>query len=274
METRKREASKWITSRELRDSTIEEDNSSDTRVKPFIITPLGTRVKRILFVGTVNSISDEENITKVVINDFTGSFYLSIFKDTFPEDRRVLPDQFEKGERLLVVGRLNTFKTEDQRIFYNVNPELALKVEDGSMDYWNSRAVYIAQRKVLAIREASKLESADASNLTKLGYSEEESECALRAVRHYPGYNYQQFIENIRNSLTSSSRDQEVEEKKSMILDFIKNNDKDGKGCLYENILNSMKEKGIDQSTLDEALNLLGSSGEIYEVSLKRFKAL
>jgi RPA family protein len=274
MEARKREASKWITSRELRDSSVEEDNSSDTRVKPFIITPLGTRVKRILFVGTVNSVSDEESMTKIVLNDFTGSFYLSVFKNTFENDRRVLPEQFSKGDKLLLVGRVNTFKTEDQRIFYNVNPELALKTDDRSMEYWNSRSVYIAQRKVLAIKEALKLEVADISNLTKLGYSDEESESALRAVKFYHDYNYQQFIENLRSSLTTSSRDQEVEEKKTLILDFIKNNDSDGKGCLYENILNSMKDKGIDQPTLDEALNLLGSSGEIYEASVKRFKAL
>ncbi len=274
METRKREPSKWIFSRELRDSIIEEPAEDEGRGKPFVITPLGTRVKRVLFVGNVASVNDEGTITKVTFSDPTGSFYLSIFKESQFPTSRVIPDTFSEGQCMIVVGRLSTFKSQDGRVFFNVNPELARDSDPRVMKYWVSRAAHIARRKSLAIREAMKSESATAENLMSLGYTAEESECALRAVRGYPNYNYQQLMESIEGSSASSEANIEVEQLKGQVYAYIKENDKDGKGCLYEDILSFVKTVGKDQAVLDQVLNALGSAGEIYESALKRFKII
>ncbi|MCL4329922.1 MAG: hypothetical protein M1533_02830 [Candidatus Thermoplasmatota archaeon] len=274
METRKREPSKWIFSRELRDSLIEESVEEDGKVRAFVITPLGTRVKRLLFVGSVTSVSNEETMTRVTLSDPTGAFYLSIFKESQFPTNRVIPENFSEGQGMIVVGRLSTFKSQDGRIFFNVNPELVKNADPSTMKYWVSRSAHIARRKSLAIREAVKSENATADNLISLGYSSEEAECAIRAIKNYPNYNYQQLLESIEGSSASSETNIEVDQLKEQVYNFIKENDKDGKGCLYEDILAYIGRVGKDQAILDQVLNTLGSAGEIYESALKRFKII
>ena len=74
--------------------------------------------------------------------------------------------------------------------------------------------------------------------------------------------------------LKFSQEDSRNAELKDIILAAIRKNDNDGKGCRYEDILSATLRDGIERVQVDEILNTLGSEGEIYEVSLKRFKAI
>ncbi|HII83195.1 MAG TPA: hypothetical protein HA269_08055, partial [Ferroplasma sp.] len=77
--------------------------------------------------------------------------------------------------------------------------------------------------------------------------------------------------ENTENTENSSAP--QTFNVETFVLDYIKSNDS-GPGCKYDDIVISCSNAGIPRERVDEILNSLGSSGEIYEVSLKRYKAL
>ena len=72
MMARKRESSKWVFSKELKDTTFVEEMPENERGKPFVVTPLGTRIKRILIAGIVTAKNSEENLTKLTVADNLG----------------------------------------------------------------------------------------------------------------------------------------------------------------------------------------------------------
>ncbi len=273
MMARKREFAYWVYAREIRDSTVLEENHEEERSKPYVITPLGSKIRRVLITGRVSQKNAEENMTRMTVADSSGNFYLTAFSNDFGSQGKIMLDGLELNDNVMVMGRLSSFQNED-KIYFNINPEIAVKVNDTSMKYWNLRASHVARRKIYAIRAARNSETPSKEELMKMGYSEEESECAVRAAKNYPDYNTAD-IEAVASGSSAATAQPEANSGHSdFILDYIRNNDEDGRGCRYEDILAAANNAQISQGDVDEVLNNLGSDGEIFEVSLKRYKAI
>ncbi len=273
MISRKREFAYWVYAREIRDSTVLEENHEEERAKPYVITPLGSKIRRVLITGRVTQKNSEENMTRMTLADSTGNFYLTAFSNDFGNQGKIMLDSLEPNDTVMVMGRLTSFQNEG-KIYFNINPEIAVKIEETALKYWNLRASHIARRKVYAIRAALKSESPTSEELIKMGYTEEESECAVRAAKNYPDYNTSDIEAVASGSQSASAAPEGDSAHRELILDYVRNNDEDGRGCRYEDILAAATNAQISQGEVDELLNTLGSDGEIFEVSLKRYKAI
>lgn len=274
MGPKKREPAKWIFAKELKDCTVIEEKDPEEKGKPYVITPLGTRVKRVLLTGTVTSKNTEENLTKVAISDATGTFYVNAFANDFNIEQKSALDSLETDTTVTIMGRINPFRTDEGVYYFNINPEVVSRSDSIAADFWNMRAAYVAKRKLYAIREATKGNITEEENLTKLGYSEEEAADAIRAREKYSEYDFQRFQETVQGVVDSLMKPSQSKETKTFILEYVRDNDTDGKGCRYEDVVIAASNQGMEQTEVDEILNSLGSDGEIYEVSLKRYKAL
>ena len=274
MMQRKREFSRWIISKELKDTAVVEDLPENEKGKPYVITPLGSRVKRILIAGSVTSKNVEETLTKFTLADNAGSFYVSTFKNDYQPGLKEQADSVEVGSSVVIMGRVSAFKTDDGVLYLNVNPEMISPASAAGLAYWISRTSYVARRKVLAIREANKLETPDKGSLVSMGYSEEEAECALRSIKQYKGYDLNGFLDVVSSLSKAPQVETGASPSREQVLEFIRSHSDPQKGTRYEDIVAHMKEKSVEQSDVDEILNLLGSQGDVYEVSLKRYKAV
>ena len=270
---KKREPAKWILSKELKDTNVMEETHED-QSKPYIITPLGTRVKRVIITGMITSKNVDDNLTKATVADNSGAFYISAFASGYNAEAKFDLDSMEQDSAVMVMGRVNPFRTEEGAFYFNINPEMVVRLDSPGMEMWKSRAVWIAMRKIYAIREALKAEDTDVNHLVGLGYSTEESECAIRARKQYHDYDFQEFSKIADSVLKFTQENSQNAEVKQLILATIRKNDVDGKGCKYDDILSAILRDGVERVQVDEILNTLGSEGEIYEVSLKRFKAI
>ena len=272
---KKREPAKWIFAKELKDCMMIEEKDPDEKGKPYVITPLGTRAKRILITGTVTSKNSEENLTKVAVSDATGTFYVNAFANDFNIEQKNDLDGLETETLVTIMGRINPFRTDDGVYYFNINPEFVARADSTAVDFWNLRTAYVAKRKLYAIREAMKSETPDEDGLSKLGYSREEAEDAMRAKQQYKEYDFQRFQEVAQGVIDSLIKpSSQSTETKKFVLEYVRDNDTDGKGCRYEDVVIAASNQGMEQTEVDEILNALGSDGEIYEASLKRYKAL
>lgn len=271
---KKREPAKWVLSKELKDTRVIEDQNPEEQTKPYIVTPLGTRIRRILITGMITSKSVEDNLTKATVADNAGAFYVSAFSSGFNAEAKFALDSIDQDSAVMIMGRVNPYKTEEGVFYFNINPEIVARVDPAGLEMWKSRAVLIAKRKIYAIKEAQKAEDADAHHLLSLGYSEEEAECAVRAKKYYPDYDYPEYSKIADSVLKFTQESSQNTELKEIIISTIKKNDTDGKGCRYDDILAATVKDNVERSQVDEVLNALGSDGEIYEVSVKRFKTI
>jgi len=295
MEYTKRENSYWIFSRELKDSNKLEGEEK----RPYVITPLGTRLKRILITGVITYKSSDDRMVKMTIADYIGSFYLTAFKTGFNSEMADEMDRYNVNDTVIVMGKVSSFKTDDGIFYFSINPELIKSISETEHYFWGIRTSYVTKRKLLAITEAMKDDAATAETLVKIGYSHEEAEDAIRARENYADYDFTSYmnavsainfdspvmaesispgaIDNAENSEntenTENSSAPQTFNVEAFVLDYIKSNDS-GPGCKYDDIVISSTNAGIPRERVDEILNSLGSSGEIYEVSLKRYKAL
>lgn len=182
-------------------------------------------------------------------------------------------DSYSQGNLVTVMGRVSSLRTEQGGLYFTIFPEKIYEADENTRLFWTIMTSSSAERKIMAIKEASKLEKPEALSLVKLGYTREEAECALRSVKHYPGADLAPLIDAISGSTASARVSETVNNAKEQLLAVIRTSE-DPKGCRYEDILSAMEGQGVERQTVDEALNLLGTEGEVYEVSLKRFRAI
>ncbi len=270
MMARKREFSYWLSARELRETKIQDDTEENGKKRSYIITPLGTRARRIVFCGVMSQKNQEENMTRATINDGSSNFYVSAFANEYGMDVKNSLDSIEPGSEVFVMGRVNTYSNND-RLYVNVNPETVSLTDSETRKFWLARVRYLARRKMLAVIQARKNPSAE--DLISKGYTREEAESALRSVQHYPDFDLSQLQEadSADNIPEAGGKDNG---NRNFVLDYIRNNDTDGMGCRYDDLVAAASNIGLQQGDLDELLNTLGSDGEIFEVSLKRYKII
>jgi|GEM_PF-1590626 len=291
----KRENSYWMFSRELRDSTKLEGEEK----RPYIITPLGTKVKRILIAGIITYKNSDDRMVKMTLADYIGSFYLTSFKTGFSSEMAEEMDKYNVNDVVIVMGKVSSFKTDDGIFYFSINPELIKPIGEIERYFWGERTSYVTKRKLMAITEAMKDDETSVETLAKLGFSQDEAEDAIRARENYRDYDFTSYM-NVISSInfespatvdTAPIPDNDSQESlegdepaqnettpqsiniEEFVLDYIKNNDS-GPGCKYDDIIISCTNAGISRENVDEILNSLGSRGEIYEVSLKRYKSL
>ena len=173
----------------------------------------------------------------------------------------------------MVIGRVSSFKGEDGRIFFNINPEMIYESDDESLSFWNARTAYLTRRRLMAIRETQKKEDYNEADLESLGYTKDESSGAVKARKSYLNYDYSKFQEILDSLVSTQEINENVSSAKKEILSYLTINKIQG-GVKYEDIVAEMATKNISQSETDEALNILGAEGEVYEPSLKRYSVM
>ncbi len=269
----KREPARWIFSKELRDTTIIEEISDGDKIKSMFLTPLGSCGRRIFFAGKVTNVRNDEKSVRLTVSDPTGAFYLSFFERDFNQNVKMQIDKIEANQNVSVMGRVSHYKGEDGKIFFNINPELIYESDDSSINFWNMRTAYLCRRRIIGIKEAQRNPDITQNLLTASGLNPDEAEGILKAVKQYTNYDYSKFEEILLSLLANQEISQNISKAKDGIKAFLISQT-EPLGIKYEDIIAELAKAGISQNEVDEALNLLGSEGEIFEVSLKRYRTV
>lgn len=133
-ENRTREVAKRIFAHELRESnhTFKEDD--DDYAPSYLLLPSGGKANRVFVIGTLVEKEDNDGYYSVRINDSTGNFlvYAGQYQ---PEAADALRD-IEAPAYVAVVGKPDTFETDDGDIISMLRPERVTVVDEESRDKW------------------------------------------------------------------------------------------------------------------------------------------
>ena len=269
----KREPARWIFSKELRETTVVEENTESEKIRSMFLTPLGSNGRRIFFVGNVTNQREDEKSIRLTVSDPTGAFYLSFFERDFNQNVKRQLEKIELNQNVAVMGRVSHYTGEDGKILFNINPELIHETDIESMNFWNMRTAYLCRRRIIGSKEALKKADISQSVLTASGLTEDEAEGILKSIKAYPNYDYTKFEEVLTSLLFNQQISQNINIAKDGIIEFL-SSVVDPQGIKYEEIVSELLKKGVSQNEVDEALNVLGREGDVFEVSLKRYRKI
>ncbi len=269
---KKREPARWIFAKELRDTSLTIMEGDDEARKEYFITPAGSFGRRILFCGKITQKKEENEMTKMTVADHTGAFYVTFFSKEFNQNTKIQIERVNENDEVMIVGRTTYFKTNEGKMYININPETVRNISETDTEYWKVRCALSLNSRLAAIREIRKSQDIDDKHLGDLGFTQDEARGCIKASELYEGYNMGQLEEIIAGMSVYQFSDTAIKLREK-VMDIIRENNPFG-GITYEQILEKLSKEGVEPRQLDETLNLLGTDGEIFEAEKRKFKAI
>lgn len=267
---KRREPARWLFSKELRDTTLTNVNDENDVKKEYFITQAGSVGRRILLCGKITQKTEENETIKLTIADPTGVFYMTFFSKDFNQDTRVELGLVSEGQNVMAVGRTSFFTSNEGKFYVNINPESVREVREEDMEYWKIQAIAYLKRRLSIMHELSKSPELNEGQIVSLGFTEDEAAGCIMAHSAYSAPDLGN-LEELLISMNSYHVSETAIVLKDKVLEIIKESGAFG-GITYQEILDKISKDGQNSQQLDEALNLLGSEGEVYEAEKRKFR--
>ncbi len=295
---RMREMAKRIFAVEYNRS-LHEDKGLEENAPNYVITPLGTSVNRLFFMGVMmtktNTGSDDAPQYRLEVRDPTGTFYL--YAGQYQPQVLSILGKLDPPILIGVVGKVRTFIKEDGTFYASVKPEVIFPVDIPQRDRWIISTSRFTLERIRAMKDAMEMDQPDVDTLIEKEHPRRAAETAVNGVGLYGNIDLTPFKESIKESIqlviegggksigSVSLVDLEdapgKEEKgsetkddlKPMILEIIGTVSGD-KGALYRDIIAECEKKGVDKIQLEETIQELLDEGQIYEPTIGIIKPI
>jgi hypothetical protein len=132
-----REVAKRVFAQEFKESNLMFKDGEDQYSPQYLLTPTGAKVNRLFIVGTLTETEDigtEAEFLRGRVSGPTGSFL--IYAGQYqPEAAQVL-SECEKPAFVAIVGKPNTYTTDEGDVITSVRPESISVVDGDTRDMW------------------------------------------------------------------------------------------------------------------------------------------
>jgi len=299
----RREPAWRIFASEYNDSTFELKGTGE-KSPSYVITPLGGKVNRLFVTGVltdVENVSEGGEYLRAHISDPTGVY--TLYSGQFQPDATNQLSNIEVPAFVAVVGKSRTYVPEEGTLYVSIRPELVREVDAEARDRWIIETCWQTKNRIEAMIEAMKMDQPNAYDLRKLGYSKDLSHGIVAALKNYGKVDVSKYVTLVSESLQyiapgkekfediqheekielaeqkkikkeekkKEKTDEDSEDTEKLVLETIKK--LQGKeGAPWDSIVEKCKEKGLDENSIDEALNSLMDKGFIFEPVLGTIK--
>jgi len=280
---------------EYNSSTLEFRGEGE-RAPSYVITPLGAMINRIFIVGVLtdseNIGTEDEPLWRARISDPTGVFYLSAGQ--YQPEAALAISKIQPPAFVAVVGKSRTYSPEEGTLYVSVRPESIKVVDEYVRDYWVLETSMHTLKRLRAVSDAMEMEEPSVDGLVNLGHSRRISEGVVKSLTHYGDIDIELYREMVLDALkyllpeyeidmeipvelpetpeeVEIDEDIELEERVLKIIDAL---DTNGKGALWDDIVERAEAEGIAHTQLEEITNSLLDKGLIYEPVLGRMKRI
>lgn len=205
----KREVAHRVFAAEFNSASV-EIKGTEERAPSFVLTPLGAKVNRLLFVGVLTSAEkvNDGDMWRARVSDPTGVF--TMYSGQFTPEASQALASIEVPSFVAVVGKARTYEPEPGRVFVSVRPESIRVVNEEARDLWVLETAKLTTQRSEAMREARQLAAPTPEALAKLGFPAHVAEGASTAVQKYAETDletYQEIVgEALRHLIDTSGR--------------------------------------------------------------------
>ena len=301
----KRQTAWRVFAGEFNDSTVEIKGEGEM-TPSFVVTPLGAKVNRLFIIGVltdVENISEDGELVRAHISDPTGVF--TLYSGQYQQEATNALSDIEVPAFVAVIGKARTYTPEDGGLYVSIRPEKIMEVTADVRDKWILETCKNTKDRIEAFLEATQMSESGASDLKKLGFSQELTEGISTALENYQNVDLKKYVSIIQESLQylqprketlpdtkieektkekkqkvektdetkkeEKPKDSDSEEIENAVLETIKGIE--GKeGAAWDSITEKCEKAGIDKDSIEEALTSLMDKGLIYEPILGTIK--
>ncbi|MDY6764257.1 MAG: DNA-binding protein [Halobacteria archaeon] len=132
-----RQVAKRVFAGEFRDASYTFRESDDERAPTYLLLPTGDRANRIFVVGTLTEKEDrgqDSEYWRVRVVDPTGTFL--VYAGQYQPEAVDVLRKIEPPEYVAVVGKPNTYETEEGDVITSIRPESISVVDEETRDRW------------------------------------------------------------------------------------------------------------------------------------------
>jgi len=258
----------------------------------------------------VESVNEGGEYLRAHVSDPTGVF--TIYSGQYQQEATDMLRSIEPPAFVGLVGKVRTYVPEEGTLFVSLRPELIREVAADARDRWIIETCLQTKQRITAMTEAMKMSQPNTYDLKKLGYSRELSEGIVAALKKYGSVDVTKYATLIREALqfivpgaaetfeevhleesveakthTQENKKEAKKPKKqkkeevhpastsqdpeTVVLGTIKELEGED-GAAWDSIVDACKNLGLDENTIEEALNSLMDKGLIFEPMLGTLK--
>ncbi|MDR0198222.1 MAG: glycerol dehydrogenase, partial [Methanomassiliicoccaceae archaeon] len=119
-----RETAQRVFAGELNMSSLEKKGDEE-KSPTYLISPLGTRINRVLVVGVLldkqNTGTAEEPLWRARVEDVSGSYFVNVGR--YQPEAAASMAALEAPSFVAVIGKLRTYRPDETRTLVSIRPE-------------------------------------------------------------------------------------------------------------------------------------------------------
>jgi RPA family protein len=271
----------------------------------FVISPLGGLLNRVFIVGVltdVENVSEGGDFVRAHVSDPTGVF--TIYSGQYQPELTKKLSMIDVPAFVAITGKSRSYTPEDSdNLYVSIRPEQIQEVDVNVRDYWIIETCQRTKGRIEAIKEALKMTDVSSKELRKLGFSHVLSDGIEEALKRYEYVDVDKYVSMIKDALQyvetgsnqltsdqdkinqdikdisiseskkedSKNKDSGFQETEDTVLSVIKSCEGE-EGASWDEITDKCEKAGLDNDTIEEALNSLMDKGLIYEPVLGTIK--
>jgi RPA family protein len=285
---------------EMNLSTLERKGDEE-KSPVYLITPLGTRMNRVLVAGVLldkeNIGSAEDPLWRARVEDVSGSYFINVGR--YQPEAATAMAALETPSFVAIIGKIRTYRPDDTRTYVSVRPERIIKIDAATRHRIVLETAQATWKRLNNVKLALSMPDASVDDLIAKGMTRDEAEGAVEAIGFYGTPESTRYLKLIQNSLRMLLPDKEIDlglpedvsdipdeivldektaagdvDKEDLVLDMLGELDKDGRGAPMDELIRRAATEGIANTELEEITNSLMDKGLVYEPVLGRLKRI
>ncbi len=132
-----REVAIRVFAAEFNDASHKFKNGDDEFSPSYLLLPTGAAANRVFIVGTITekeNIGDDSEYWRARVVDPTGTFF--VYAGEYQQESADVIRSIEPPAYISVVGKPNTYDTEDGDVITSIRPESITVVDSETRDIW------------------------------------------------------------------------------------------------------------------------------------------
>ena len=278
-----------------------ERKGTEEKSPTYLITPLGTKVNRVLIAGVLlekqNVGREEDPLWKARVEDVSGTYVLDVGR--YQPEAAAMMASLDTPSFVAIVGKVRAYKPDETRTFVSIRPERIMRIDAAVRRRIVLETAQCTWKRLNDVRTALSMPEASAAELAENGMTLDEAESIIEAISFYGTPDSSRYLKLIQNSLRMLLPDKDMDlglpedvsdlpdeiivnegnasasmDKEDMILDMLGELDMDGRGAPMDELVRRAASEGVASTELEEITSSLMDKGLVYEPVLGRLKRI